>query len=38
MTKNVDEETATGVFVAPKLYALKGTIKGKECVKGRGIM
>lgn len=38
MQDNVGEDTATGVFVAPKLYALRGTHNvGEEKVKAKGV-
>jgi DNA polymerase elongation subunit (family B) len=38
MKDNVGEEEAIGVFVAPKLYALRGPTTGKEKVVARGIL
>lgn len=38
MSENVGEDTATGVFVGLKLYALKGENTGKQKVVAKGVM
>lgn len=38
MKDNVGEDTATGVFIALKSYALKGENTGKEKIIAKGIM
>lgn len=38
MDDNVGEDKADGVFISPKLYALRGPTNGKEKVKARGVM
>lgn len=37
MYDDVKEHTAEGVFLTAKLYALKGSQKSIECLKGKGI-
>lgn len=38
MHDNVGEDEAEGVFIAPKLYALRGKTTGKEKIVARGVM
>ena len=38
MHDNVKEDEAIGIFISPKLYALRGPNTGVEKIKARGLM